>query len=69
MAAYLAGVVQAPVTAFIIVTEMSNDHEMLIPLMAAAFLPHRISRLICHEGVYHALVRNMHDGLRGDPPQ
>ena len=69
MVAYLAGVVQAPMTAFIIVTEMTNDHEMLIPLMAAAFLAHWTSRLICHEGVYHALARSLHDGLRGDPPQ
>lgn len=64
MVAYLAGVVQAPMTAFIIVTEMTNDHEMLIPLMAAAYLAHWISRLICREGIYHALARSLHTGLR-----
>jgi H+/Cl- antiporter ClcA len=69
MVAYLAGVVQAPMTAFIIVTEMTNDHEMLIPLMTAAFLAHWISRLICHEGIYHALARNLQEGLRSTPPQ
>lgn len=66
MVAYLAGVVQAPMTAFIIVTEMTNDHAMLIPLMVAAFLAHWTSRLICHEGIYHALARSLNDNLRND---
>jgi H+/Cl- antiporter ClcA len=64
MVAYLAGVVQAPMTAFIIVTEMTNDHQMLIPLMAAAFLAHWTSRLVCREGVYHSLARSLHESLR-----
>jgi H+/Cl- antiporter ClcA len=67
MVAYLAGVVQAPMTAFIIVTEMTNDHEMLIPLMTAALLAHWTSRLICREGIYHALARGLQESLRRDP--
>jgi H+/Cl- antiporter ClcA len=31
MVAYLAGVVQAPITAFVIVMEMTDNHAMLIP--------------------------------------
>lgn len=58
MVAYFAGVVQAPITAFVIVTEMTNDHSMVIPLMAAAFIGRTVSRLICREGVYHALSKN-----------
>jgi H+/Cl- antiporter ClcA len=58
MVSYFAGVVQAPITAFVIVTEMTNDHAMVIPLMAAAFIGQAASRLICKEGVYHALSRN-----------
>jgi H+/Cl- antiporter ClcA len=58
MVSYFAGVVQAPITAFVIVTEMTNDHAMVIPLMAAAFVGQAASRLICKEGVYHALSRN-----------
>jgi H+/Cl- antiporter ClcA len=58
MVGYLAGVVQAPMTAFVIVTEMTNDHAMLMPLMAAALLAHASSRLVCPEGLYHALARN-----------
>jgi H+/Cl- antiporter ClcA len=58
MVAFLAGVVHAPITAFVIVTEMTNDHAMLIPLMAAALIANGTSRLICREGVYHALARS-----------
>lgn len=58
MVSYFAGVVQAPITAFVIVTEMTNDHAMVVPLMAAALIARQASRLVCKEGVYHALSRN-----------
>lgn len=58
MVSYFAGVVQAPITLFVIVTEMTNDHSMVVPLMAAAFIGRAASRLICREGVYHALSKN-----------
>jgi H+/Cl- antiporter ClcA len=57
MVSYFAGVVQAPITAFVIVTEMTDNHTMVVPLMAAAWIAHACSRLICREGVYHALAR------------
>ena len=56
MVAYFAGVVQAPITAFVIVTEMTNDHAMVVPLMLAALIGYGVSRLVCREGVYHALA-------------
>lgn len=58
MAAYFAGVVQAPITAFVIVTEMTRDQGMIVPLMAAAFIASATSRLFCPTGVYHALAKN-----------
>jgi H+/Cl- antiporter ClcA len=57
MVSYFAGVVQAPITAFVIVTEMTDNHAMVVPLMAAALIAHASSRLICAEGVYHALAK------------
>lgn len=57
MVSYFAGVVQAPITAFVIVTEMTDNHGMVVPLMAAALIAHATSRLICKEGVYHALAK------------
>ena len=58
MVAYFAGVVQAPITAFVIVAEMTNDHALVVPLMLAALIGFATSRLVCPEGVYHALARN-----------
>jgi H+/Cl- antiporter ClcA len=55
MVAYFAGVVQSPLTAFVIVLEMTNDKAMAMPLMAAALLAAGASRLICPEPLYHAL--------------
>ena len=61
MVSYFAGVVQAPITAFVIVTEMTDNHAMVVPLMAAALIAHASSRLICKEGVYHALAKGFID--------
>jgi len=58
MVSYLAGVVQAPMTSFVIVGEMTEDHAMIIPLMVAALIATACSKLICHEGLYHALAKN-----------
>lgn len=58
MVGYFSGVVQAPITAFTIVAEMTADHNMIVPLMAASLIATAASRLICPEGVYHILSRN-----------
>jgi H+/Cl- antiporter ClcA len=57
MVSYFAGVVQAPITAFVIVTEMTDNHAMVVPLMAASLIAYGTSRLICEEGIYHALAK------------
>jgi H+/Cl- antiporter ClcA len=43
MAAFLAAVTQSPITAAIIVMEMVNGHQMVISLMAVAFLSKTVS--------------------------
>jgi H+/Cl- antiporter ClcA len=58
MCAYLAGVVQAPLTSVVIVQEMTLNHSMLLPLMLVALIAGKVSSLIAPEGVYHALARN-----------
>jgi H+/Cl- antiporter ClcA len=57
MVSYFTGVVQAPITAFVIVSEMTDNHAMLVPLMAAALIADGASKLVCREGVYHALAK------------
>ncbi|HUD53352.1 chloride channel protein [Parvibaculum sp.] len=58
MVGYFTGVVQAPITAFVIVSEMTGSHELLVPLMLTALIAQGTSRLVCKEGVYHALSKN-----------
>ena len=57
MVSYLTGVLQTPITSFVIVSEMTQDHGMVIPLMVAALIADATSKSICKEGLYHALAR------------
>ncbi len=57
MTAYLTGVVQAPLTSFVIVSEMTENHTLVIPIMLASLIAQAASKLVCHEGVYHALAQ------------
>lgn len=59
MVAYLTGVLQAPITAFVIVTEMTQGHALMIPLMIAALISDAVSKSICPEGLYHALAAGL----------
>ncbi|MGV8934215.1 MAG: chloride channel protein [Gallionellaceae bacterium] len=58
MVAYFSGVVQAPITAFVIVMEMTDNHDMVIPLMAASIIASITSRMICHTPLYKTLADN-----------
>jgi hypothetical protein len=57
-ASAFAGVVQSPLTAFVIVLEMTSDRGMSMPLMAASLLAAGTSRLVSPEPLYHALSYN-----------
>lgn len=57
MAGYFAGVVQAPMTAFVIILEMTDSHQNVLALMATAMLGYITSRLINREPLYHGLSR------------
>ena len=57
MAGYFAGVVQAPMTAFVIILEMSDSRESVIALMAASMLGYIAARFISSEPLYHGLSR------------
>jgi H+/Cl- antiporter ClcA len=56
--AYFAGVTQAPITAFVIVMEMIDNHKMVLPLMAAAFIAKVCSRLVCPTPLFHTMAQN-----------
>lgn len=55
MTAYFSGMLQTPLTSFVIVMEMTNSHEIMIPLMATAFLASGTSKLIHSIPLYLAL--------------
>jgi H+/Cl- antiporter ClcA len=57
MAAFLAAVTQSPITAAIIVMEMVNGHQMVISLMAVAFLAKTVSASFGPE-LYQQLASN-----------
>lgn len=63
MASYFAGVVQRPVTAFVIVLELTgNNHDILPALMVGALVGSVVSKLVMPEPIYHVLARDL---LRG----
>ncbi|QUS41307.1 chloride channel protein [Tardiphaga alba] len=69
MVSYLTGVVRAPITAFVITSEMTNNHAMVIPLMAAALIANGASQLVLSEGLYHALARITLARFAADAPK
>ena len=61
MVAYLAAVTQSPITAFVIVTEMTSGHELVIPLLATALIATRFSKLFAPP-LYEALSKRYFAG-------
>ena len=57
MAGYFAGVVQAPMTAFVIIVEMTGNHDNVVPVMAASMIGYGVSRVVSPHPLYHALSR------------
>ncbi len=57
MAGYFSGVVQAPMTAFVIILEMTGNTGSVIPVMVAAMLGLGASRLVCPRPLYHELAQ------------
>jgi H+/Cl- antiporter ClcA len=56
MVAYFAGVVQSPITVFVIMIEMTDARFVTIPLMLAAIIAYECSSLICTTSIYEALA-------------
>jgi len=55
MVGYFTGVVQTPITAFVIVMEMTSNSSMILPLMATALIAKGFSKLVCPTPIYQAL--------------
>ncbi len=61
---YFSGVVQAPITAFAIVAEMTADHNMIVPLMASSLIGSATSSFFTpRRGLSHP-VAQLHSHVR-----
>lgn len=57
MIAYFVGVVRAPLTAVIIISETTASRGMIIPLFATALIADLVSTIVCKERLYHGLAK------------
>jgi len=58
IASYFSGVVQSPMTAFIILLEMTGVLLFSLPLAGAAIVAYAVSRVVCPKPLYEALAEN-----------
>lgn len=58
LATFFVGMLQSPLTAFVIIMEMTNTHALLLPMMLTAFIVNGTSKLICPEALYQGLSKN-----------
>lgn len=63
MIGYFVGVVRSPLTAVLIVSEMTDSRAMILPLVATAIIADGVSALVCSERLYHGLAK----GFRPPP--
>ncbi|WP_420826021.1 chloride channel protein [Pseudomonas multiresinivorans] len=68
MGAYLAGVTRSPLTASVIVLELSHSPDLAIPMLAATLLAAAISGWIAPVSLYHALARQILDKVAPNKP-
>ncbi len=57
MIGYFVGVVRSPLTAVLIVSEMTDSRAMTLPLVATAIIADAVSALVCRERLYHGLSK------------
>ncbi|WHO37819.1 chloride channel protein [Sphingobium sp. AP49] len=64
MVAYFTGVVRAPLTAVIIISETTGSRGFMLPLLGAALVADAAAQLLCKERLYHGLSRNFLERAR-----
>jgi H+/Cl- antiporter ClcA len=57
MVGYFAGVVRAPLTAVIILSETTASRGLMLPMFATAFIADWASTAVCREKLYHGLSK------------
>ncbi len=59
MIAYFVGVVRAPLTAVVIISEMTANRGMILPLFAAAVVADVAAKAVSGRRLYHGLADNL----------
>jgi len=52
MGAFLAGVVHCPITAFLLLFELTNDYHIILPLMTSVVMSTLVAKLVREESIY-----------------
>jgi CIC family chloride channel protein len=65
MGALFAGIIRAPMTSVFMIFELTQDYQILVPLMIANMLSFAISKRFQPKPVYHALLEQTHIYLPG----
>ncbi|HGA2316196.1 TPA: chloride channel protein [Pseudomonas putida] len=68
MGAYLAGVTRSPLTASVIVLELTHSPDLAIPMLATTLMAAGISGWISPVSLYHALARQIIEKLHTPAP-
>lgn len=67
MAAYFTGVVQTPITAAILIVEMTGNIHLLMPLIAVTLIANSVSKYFNNEPIYRALAAEFLRGFKASP--
>jgi chloride channel protein, CIC family len=65
MGTLFAGIIRAPMTSVFMIFELTQDYQILVPLMIANMLSFAISKRFQSKPVYHALLEQNHIYLPG----
>lgn len=68
MGAVFAGAARAPITAVVILFELTGEYSIILPLMLAIVLATAVSRLLSHDTVYTLKLRRRGIDLEGPAP-
>ena len=58
MACFFAAVVQSPITAVVIMVEMTDTLHSTLPMLVGALIAYSISTRICTSSIYVSLANN-----------
>ncbi|MCP5488482.1 MAG: chloride channel protein [Verrucomicrobia bacterium] len=61
MGGLVAGAMHSPITAMIILFEMTNDYEIILPLMVVCITANLVSSHLCRESIY--TIKLVHKGI------